>query len=460
MNRTLGFKLGAIALLILLLLIPLAMIKGLVNERQYQRDTVLQDIARSSSYRQQITGPILVLPYTRHWQEWKTNAKTGERYEEERQSRGRLYFLPETFVLNGHVETEQRARGIYKALLYRSDNRVSGSFKLPANLGLGASLAQYRFEQAFLTVGISDIRGISSDLKLQFNGASLDFAPGSGDERFGSGVHARLPAIDSRGEQPLSFAFDLKLQGTEQLGITPVGRDSRVELSADWPHPSFVGEYLPVSREIGSAGFRAQWQTSFFATDMEQALQACVTQNNCKGLGARHFGVSFVDPVDQYLKTERSIKYALLFMALTFALFLLCEVLGRLVVHPVQYALVGLALALFYLLLLSLSEHLGFALAYAIAATACVALIGFYVSHVLGSARRGTAFAGLLALLYGLLFGVLGAEDYALLLGSLLVFAVLAGFMWLTRKLDWYSVGRSLGRPEPQPKAELHEQPA
>lgn len=455
MNRILGFKLGAIALLIVFLLIPLSMIDGLVNERQYQRESVLQDIARSSSYRQQITGPILVQPYTRHWLEWKTHAKTGERYQEERQSRGRLYFLPETFVLNGYVDTEQRARGIYKALLYRSDNQISGSFRLPANLGLGENLAQYRFERPFLTVGISDIRGISSDLKLQFQGASLNFAPGSGDERFGAGVHALLPALDTRGDQPLAFAFNLKLQGTEQLGITPVGRDSRVELSSDWPHPSFVGEYLPASREVSGAGFSALWQTSFFATDMEQVLQACVTRNDCKGLGARHFGVSFVDPVDQYLKTERAIKYALLFIGLTFAVFFLFEVLKRMAVHPMQYALVGMSLALFYLLLLSLSEHLSFAWAYAIAATACVALIGFYVSHVLHSALRGGAFAGLLALLYALLFGLLGAEDYALLLGSVLVFGVLAGFMLLTRKLDWYGVGRSLGMPGAQAELNL-----
>ncbi|HBX55076.1 cell envelope integrity protein CreD [Pseudomonas sp. UBA2684] len=442
MSRTLAFKLGAIALLILLLLIPLAMIGGLVGERQYQRAEVLQDIARSSSYRQQLIGPILVLPYTKVWQEWKTHAKTGERYLQEQQARGRLYFLPERFVLNGSVATEVRARGIYKALLYRSDNQISGAFKLPARLGLGDELGLYRFERPFLSVGISDIRGISNDLQLRFNGTTLSFAPGSADERFGAGVHAPLPPLDSQGGQLLEFAFDLKLQGTEQLSITPVGRDSRVELRSDWPHPSFVGEYLPSSREVSSKGFKAQWQTSFFATNLEEALHDCAAKDSCEGLTGRNFGVNFVDPVDQYLKTERAIKYALLFIGLTFAVFFLFEVLKRLAVHPVQYALVGLSLALFYLLLLSLSEHLSFALAYGISASACVLLIGFYVSYVLRSAVRGGVFAGLLALLYGMLFGLLGAEDYALLMGSVLVFGVLAGVMVLTRKLDWYGVGR------------------
>jgi len=443
MSRVLGFKLGAIALLILLLLIPLSMIGGLVGERQYQREAVLQDIARSSSYRQQITGPVLVLPYTKVWQEWKTHAKTGVRYLEEQQYSGRLYFLPERFVLNGQVSTEERARGIYKALLYRSDNQVSGAFKLPARLGLGDELGLYHFATPFLAVGISDIRGISNDLQLRLNGSTLSFAPGSGDEHFGAGVHAPLPALDSQGGQVLEFAFDLKLQGTEQLSVTPVGRDSRVELSSAWPHPSFVGEYLPSSREVSAQGFKAQWQTSFFATNLEEALHDCVHKDSCDGLAARHFGVSFVDPVDQYLKTERAIKYALLFIGLTFAVFFLFEVLKRMAVHPVQYALVGMSLALFYLLLLSLSEHLSFAKAYAISATACVSLIGFYVSHVLHSWLRGSAFGLLLAALYGLLFALLSAEDYALLMGSILVFGVLGCVMVLTRKLDWYGVGKN-----------------
>ncbi|QLC72701.1 cell envelope integrity protein CreD [Pseudomonas sp. LPB0260] len=445
MNRILAFKLGTIALLILLLLIPLSMIDGLVGDRQYQRAGVLQDIARSSSYRQRISGPILVLPYTKTWLEWKTHKQSGERYQEQQQSRGRLYFLPERFVLNGEVTTERRARGIYEALLYRSDNRISGAFKLPARLGLGDDLGLYSFAQPFLAVGISDVRGIGNDLQLRLNGQRLSFAPGSGDERFGPGVHAPLPALDSQGGQQLEFAFDLKLQGTEQLDITPVGRDSRVELRADWPHPSFVGEYLPSRREVSADGFQAQWQTSFFATNLEQGLQDCVRKGDCQALSGRSFGVSFVDPVDQYLKTDRAIKYALLFIALTFAMFFLCEVLKRLAVHPVQYALVGLSLALFYLLLLSLSEHLGFALAYGLSALACVALNAFYVSHVLQSRLRGIGFGALLAALYALLYGLLSSEDYALLMGSLLVFGVLGGVMVLTRKLDWYGVGRNVG---------------
>ncbi|SUD61986.1 inner membrane protein, CreD family [Ectopseudomonas oleovorans] len=287
-----------------------------------------------------------MLPYIKTTHEWKTNEKTGERYSEKRQRRGRLYFLPERFVLEGAVGTELRARGIYEARLYRSDSQVSGQFRLPARLGLGDDLGFYRFEKPFLSVGISDIRGISNDLQLRLNGQTQSFAPGSGDDNFGAGVHAPLPALDAQSGQTLDFAFDLKLQGTEQLSVVPVGRDSRVKLSSDWPHPSFVGEYLPSRREISDKGFSAEWQTSFFATNLEEALRDCVGAERCQGLFGRNFGVSFVDPVDQYLKTDRAIKYALLFIALTFATFFLFEVLKRLAVHPMQYALVGLLLAL------------------------------------------------------------------------------------------------------------------
>jgi len=443
MNRTLAFKLGAIAFLVLLLLIPLTMIGGLIDERQRYQGEVLRDIARSSSYSQKIVGPILVMPYTKTVQNLKINDQTGERYQEQRETSGRLYFLPERFTFDAELSTERRARGIYEALLYHSDSKVSGVFRLPQNLGLGEKLDQYRFDAPFLSVGISDIRGIRKDLKLRLNNESLEFAPGSGTSMLGAGVHAQLPMINPEGGQDLEFAFDLNLQGTEHLQLVPVGRDSRVMLAADWPHPSFIGEYLPSRREITDRGFTAEWQTSFFATNLEEVLQQCGKDSECANLFGRSFGVSFLDPVDQYLKTDRAIKYALLFLTLTFATFFLFEVLKRLAVHPVQYALVGLALALFYLLLLSLSEHIAFAKAYTVSAVACVGLIGFYASSVLRSWHRGLGFAALLAALYGLLYGLLSAEDYALLMGSLLVFAVLSCTMVLTRKLDWYSVGRT-----------------
>ncbi|HSC83849.1 MAG TPA: cell envelope integrity protein CreD [Pseudomonas sp.] len=447
MNRNLLIKLGAIAALILLLMIPIVLISGMIEERQALRDGVVQDIARSSSYNQQLTGPVLVVPFRKTVREWKTHNKTGQRYLEESEEHGRLYFLPERFVFNGEVTTELRARGIYQARLFHSNNRISGRFEVPAQLGIDENFADYRFDSAFLAVGISDIRGIKNDLQLELGNEKVGFLPGSAESRLGAGVHAQLPALNIAAGQSLDFAFDLKLQGTSQLDITPVGRESLVDLKANWPHPSFVGEYLPSEREITPDGFTARWQTSFFATNLEEALSDCVSAGECSAFNERHFGVSFVDPVDQYLKSDRALKYALLFIGLTFAGFFLFEVLKRLAVHPVQYGLVGLSLAFFYLLLLSLAEHMAFFQAYVLAASACVLLIGFYVSHVLHSWLRGAGFTAGLAGLYAMLYALLNAEDYALLMGSLLVFGLLASVMVLTRKLDWYGIGKPAVAP-------------
>jgi len=443
MNRSLALKLGAIALLILLLLIPLLMISGMIDDRQQLRDGVLEDIARSSSYSQQLSGPVMVVPYRKVVRTWKHNEKTNARYQETSLERGRLYFLPERFELDAKVQTELRARGIYEARLFHADNRISGHFSIPQQLGIDEDFADYTFDSPYLAVGISDIRGIENALQLELDGQRLDFVPGTQEEWLGEGVHVTLAPLDVRKANELSFAFDLRLQGTGQLQVTPVGRTSNVTVSANWPHPSFIGNYLPAQRAISAEGFTANWQTSFFSTNLEEALSNCVARGSCDEFKGRSFGVSFIDPVDQYLKSERAIKYALLFIVLTFAGFFLFEVLKSLAVHPVQYALVGVALAFFYLLLLSLSEHIGFALAYLLSASACVLLIGFYVCHVLRSAVHGLSFSAGLAALYGLLYGLLSAEDYALLMGSLLLFGLLGVFMVLTRRLDWYGLSHS-----------------
>ncbi|KIK86464.1 cell envelope integrity protein CreD [Pseudomonas koreensis] len=447
MNKNLTIKLGAIALLILLLLIPLLMIDGIIDDRQQLRDGVLEDIARSSSYSQQLSGPVMVVPYRKVVRTWKTNEKTNQRYEELGEERGRLYFLPERFELDGQVQTELRARGIYQARLFHADNRINGHFSLPAQLGIKEDFADYQFDAPFLAVGISDIRGIENALKLELDGQRLDFVPGTQVGWLGEGVRVMLPTLDTRNATELTFGFDLRLQGTGSLQVLPVGKASRVSLAANWRHPSFIGNFLPGKREISDQGFSADWQTSFFSTNLQEAMNRCVMGNDCEAFNGRSFGVSFIDPVDQYLKSDRAIKYALLFIVLTFAGFFLFEVLKSLAVHPVQYALVGVALAFFYLLLLSLSEHIGFALAYLLSASGCVLLIGFYVCHVLHSVRHGLSFSAGLAALYGLLYGLLSAEDYALLMGSLLLFGLLGVFMVLTRKLDWYGIGQKPAKP-------------
>jgi inner membrane protein len=281
---------------------------------------------------------------------------------------------------------------------------------------------------------------------------SIPFVPGTGTTLLSAGVQAPLTIASASAVQPLQFQIELQLQGTSDFQITPVGRETHVMLTSDWPHPSFVGEFLPRAREVTAAGFSAEWQTSYFATNLEEALSRCRADNSappdpkdqgCADFAGRHFGVSFIDPVDQYLKSERAVKYGFLFIALTFAGFFLMEVLRRVSVHPVQYGLVGLALAMFFLLLLSFSEHIGFAAAFLVSAIACVGVITYYVTHVLGSRAQGAGFGGSLAVLYALLYAILSSEDYALLTGSVLVFALLTLVMVLTRQVNWFGVGES-----------------
>jgi inner membrane protein len=447
MNRNLVLKIGAIFLLSIFLLIPLVRISWLVSERQAARDTVVQDIARSAAYAQVVTGPILIVPYRRTVHEKELDANRTW-VEVTREISGELRLLPAMLDVGGKLGTEERQRGIYRARIFNADTRLTGNFDITANYGITTEVESYTFGTPRLSLGISDIRGIGNGLVLSANNQRINFQPGTGTELLATGVHAPITLTDITQTNRLQFAIELKLQGTASFQLTPVGRDSHVMLTSDWPHPSFVGEFLPRAREINADGFSAEWQTSFFATNMEEALARChvkagVDDNGCSDFNARVFGVSFVDPVDQYLKTDRATKYAFLFIGLTFAGFFLLEVLRRTSVHPVQYGLVGLALAMFFLLLLSLSEHIGFAWAYVVSAAACVALVSYYVIHVLQNREQGLGFGGALAGLYGLLYGILSSEDYALLMGSLLVFGLLAVVMMLTRKVNWSRFGQA-----------------
>ena len=443
MKRPLLFKLITIGLLMLLLIIPISMISGVINERKSSQREVVEEIAKSSSYSQKLVGPVLVVPYVKMVREWKVDPDTKVRYQAEEKSNGHLYFLPSAFSVDGQLKTERRARGIYEARLYHADNNISGHFDVPINYGVVENLPDYEFDVPYVSMGIKDIRGIENGLKIKINDDFLDMQPGSKLKILGEGVHATIKRPDLEQKSILHFKLNLVLQGTESLSIVPIGRDSQVNLGSDWPHPSFMGDYLPATREISAAGFTASWRTSYFSSNIEEAFHQCARKDDCDVFASRYFGVGLIDPVNQYVKSDRAIKYAILFVALTFAGFFLFEILKRLAIHPVQYGLVGLALAFFYLLLVSLSEHIAFATAYLISSSACILLIGFYVTFVLQSIFRGAIFSGLLASLYGLLYGLLSAEDYALLMGSLLLFGLLGVFMVLTRKLDWYSIGRA-----------------
>ena len=304
------------------------------------------------------------------------------------------------------------------------------------------------WNEAVVTVGVSDLRGLRGNPTFRWRGRDVPFAGGSGDARLWStGLTAAVPLDVNPAETELPFAFDLRLNGSEEIQFLPLGGETVVELTSSWPDPSFSGAYLPESRSVTPAGFKARWSVSSLARSYPQQLRDYGEQNTnaFAGIAPSAFGVALFTPVGHYQKTERSMKYGALFIVLTFLTFFLYELLSPVTLHPVQYFLVGGALCLFYLLLLSISEHATFAAAYAIASAATIALISSYGAALLRSRLRVLGLAGVLTLLYSYLYVLLQLEDWALLMGSIGLFLILALVMYATRRVDWGSahVGRT-----------------
>ena len=447
MQRPLLWKIALIGLVAFLLQVPVEMIRGLVAERKQARDGVIAEIARGSSDAQRIVGPVLYVPWIRRGTEATTTVDDGghsRTVRKEKIERGTVALLPEALSIDGTIDLQQKHRGIYKAHLYTLNATLRGRFVLPPELGVPEAPGALEWGRALLVLGIQDTRGIRDRVQIEWDGTPPALFPGGVDAVGApSGIHADLGVLPvSKASVTHEFRIALSLLGTERLDIVPVGATTTVSLASAWPHPSFAGRILPdAGTRISGEGFDATWRTSHFATNLAQLHQRCVQSRQCDAFNQHSLAVSFIQPVDLYQTVERSVKYGFLFIGLTFAAFFLFEALKRLAIHPVQYALVGIALAIFFLLLISLSEHLGFAAAYAIAAGSCVALNGYYVAHVLRSARRGAMFGLALGALYGLLYVILRVEDHALLMGSLLVFACVAAAMVATRRVDWYALG-------------------
>lgn len=442
----LGWKIAAILGLALLMLAVLGMVRSLVSERQQRAVEVRREIAQFSAGEQSLRGPFLVLPFTETVASYKEKeTEKGKIGEWAVETTPRLALLaPEQFDANGQLAVEILKRGIFEAPIYRSHWRLRGRFAAPERSRYERAAASsherisYHWGEPYLTLGMSDVRGIQQ-LGGQLAGQTLPFAPGAQVAGLGGGVHA--PVQLAKAPATLDFQLELQLSGSTQLLLEPVGKESRVTLTGNWPHPSFAGNFAPLERSVTAQGFSARWQTSHLATGAADSVRsACSAQGNDSCSSAAQLGLRLIDPVDRYVLSERTLKYANLFLLLIFGAVFLMEVLKRVAVHPVQYGLVGMALALFFLLTLSLSEHLGFTGAYWLAAGASVSLLGYYVSYVLAGWRRGLGFACTLAALYGLLFGILQSEDMALLMGSLTLFGLLALVMILTRRLDWYSI--------------------
>ncbi|MDH5934099.1 cell envelope integrity protein CreD [Vibrio splendidus] len=426
LNNQLGTKFTFVLFLFVLLQIPLSMVTGLISERSYRQDEVRHDIARSSSGEQRIIGPFIMVNYS----------ETSYRYDKVQIKERRKFLLPSTFDMSADLDSFEKYRGIYRARLYKAQVSLKGAFDADDL----AALQRLDIKNMSLVVGIEDSRGLIRMDDMTMASSDIEVAPGTGLDQLPQGFHSVLRLADLNAEQPLAFDLNFLLQGMGQLQVTPIGSQTTVGLSSTWAHPSFVGDYLPVSSEVSEDGFKAQWASNNFSTNIAQLFQSCLSSNHaCDELEQRQMGVDLIDPVDHYLKSHRAVNYSLLVITLVFASFFLLELFQARPVHPVQYGFIGLALALFYLLLISMSEHLGFNWAYVVSAVASTGLLSVYVSGMLSNTKHGVIFGACLLTLYGLLFGLLQAESYALVMGTLLCFVILSFTMVITRNIDWYA---------------------
>lgn len=457
-NQRFYLKLGLIIFLILLLLIPQAFILGLVGEREGWRYQAYQSIEQSWPGQQTLAGPLLTIPYELTYNvKEQVKDKDGKEREILREvtERDALHLIPAQLDIQSKLQSSLRYRGIYEVPVYTSGMQVTGEFNTQPLLDLQAELKdkQVRWEKPQLSVLVRDQRGIANPPSLQWNGASIDFKPGSNLPGTAAGMHAKLPDPDLTQASKLPFSFGLELRGMRSMNFALLAENSNVQLAANWPHPSFTGELLPENREVTDAGFTAQWRASSFSYNVSGALEQC-GRGECSALLDRAVGFDLIQPVDVYQQSERSVKYAVLFIVLTFVVLIMFELMKKLRIHPVQYTLVGFALLVFYLLLISLSEHIDFLAAYATAAFASTGLLTLYFGSILRSHKLGMMLGAGLAGLYALLYVILQAQENALLMGSVLIFAVLAVLMLATRNFDWYALTtQAVSTPKINPPA-------
>ena len=454
-------KVAGLALVLGLLLWGLGEISGLVQERQGQRQAAVASVAQSLAGAQTLLGPVVHMACT---EEWQTRAGRDGVVTARREFT--RVAPPATLTVNGGNQLEPRARGLHATQVFTLKTHIRAEWPNLDALKVVGEHAGSRIScgPALIALSVSDARGIRQAV-LQVNGAPQTARAGTFMGAYPRGVHSPLPASTDLGA-PLKAELELELLGTERLGLVPLGGATQVTLRSNWPHPSFNGQFLPSDRTVTDAGFDASWRVSALSSTAQRAVQN--QRPLCDGSGERDdsavetavdaarsasvvnvsgptgsgctetLGVAFIDPSNTYALSHRATRYGLLFIALTFVAVGLFEFMRSLRVHPVQYFLVGAAVSIFFLLLVSLSEHLAFGSAYALAATACVLLLTWYASHMLRSWRSGLPFGAGIAALYALLYVLLRLEQTALLVGAVALFAVLALVMLLTRKVDWY----------------------
>jgi len=433
-----GFFIG---FLILLLLIPTFMIQSIVSEREGRKSEVIREVSSKWGNSQQLIGPILRIPYYEISRIEKLNTN-GKKEIEQTKSLEYAYFLPNQLEINGLVNPEKRSRGIYEIVVYNSKATFDGDF---TNISLDQFKAlpeNILWKDANVLFTLSDFRGITEDIELNWNGnksffssgAKLPFARESNIAL--SGIYTPVQ-INDGGKGKYNFHFESNLKGSASLNIVPVGKTTKVMLKSNWQNPSFIGAFLPDKRVVNEKGFSASWKVLHLNRDFPQQW----TGNAPETLTQSSFGVNLITPNDNYQQSSRSVKYAILIIALVFMAFFFTEILNNKRVHPFNYILIGLALCIFYTLLLSISEFLTFNISYLIASFLTICLVFLYSKSIF----QNTQLSGLVALvmltLYGFIFIIIQLEDTSLLIGSIGLFTILSITMYISRRINWQNVG-------------------
>jgi len=434
LKNSITIRLLTIGILILLLLIPVSMVQDLIREREYRQEEATMEVSSKWGEAQTLIGLVLTVPYYAYTKVFDEG--DNDKYKLVK-SREYAHFLPNQLIIDGEVLPELRYRGIYEVIVYNSKLRINGNFSNPDFEEWKIEDENIIWTDAFVSLGLSDLRGIQKNVSFEWNNEQFDFNPGiESNDVISNGISCRVP-IQPADSSSLEwkFSLDLNFNGSSNLNFIPIGKTTNVAIKSEWKNPSFDGAFLPDNREINKDGFTAEWDVLHLNRPYPQKFRGAT-----QGVYQSSFGVKLIVPVDEYQKSMRSAKYAVMFITLTFLLFFFVQILNHIRIHPIQYIIVGLALCVFYTLLIALSEHIPFKFSYLISSVSIILMITLYAHSIAKNSRLTKVIGLILVLLYLFIYSIIQMQDYALLMGSIGLFIVLAIIMYLSRKIDWYDV--------------------
>jgi|TARA_B110000093_G_scaffold297_1_gene299 inner membrane protein len=425
------FKVGIIFILIFILLIPTSMVESLIHEREGVQTRAIHEVSSKWGNGQTITGPFISIPFDKYVKRFNKTDSINEIVKLKQWA----HFLPEELKIQGNIIPEKRYRGIYEVVVYESKLKIQGNFDNIDFKKLDIDKKDVHFDKATINIGVNDLKGIEKQVTINWNNEDISFNSGTSTKHIISrGINAVVPV---KKDSIINYLFstEIDLKGSQYLYFTPVGKTTNIDINSNWNTPSFTGMYLPDERSVSNTGFNSKWNILHLNRNYPQEWIG-----NEYNINSSSFGTDLLLPVDNYKKSYRVARYAILFLVLTFVTFFFVEIMRKVFIHPIQYLLVGIAIIVFYTLLLSISEHVKFNLAYIIASFLTISLVSLYIISILKSKKIGLLIFGILLIMYSFIFTIIQLEDYALLIGSLGMFTIIGIVMYYSRKIDWYHI--------------------